>query len=329
MSNRLILLIALVAGLLTGGLAFSAIVLFSPAQNHVGRDAGPAERRPVALAVAEPGSQPAAERGPQPGAERLGDPVGGSERDPGPPPTPTRTPAATPTPTPGHPGPDSHARPERLARPLADRDSERIALAELVLSPAGPGRERGPTASLPARWRPGWPPRPGRILVITDYDGTLAEIDRDPMAARLVPGAGRALAPPRPDRRRPAGPAGPGRPDRPGRGRRRRAGPGRRRALSRQPRPRPGLAAAPRPGRAARRRRRRGRSRTAVGPARPDASRPSSASRPGCSSRSRAARSPSTTARPRTRRPPSSRSTGRSRRSSARTASSSSAPTDA
>ncbi len=30
--------------------------------------------------------------------------------------------------------------------------------------------------------------------MITDYDGTLAEIDRDPMVARLVPGAGRALA---------------------------------------------------------------------------------------------------------------------------------------
>jgi trehalose 6-phosphate phosphatase len=35
---------------------------------------------------------------------------------------------------------------------------------------------------------------PGRILLVTDYDGTLAEIDLDPMAARLVPGAARALA---------------------------------------------------------------------------------------------------------------------------------------
>jgi trehalose-phosphatase len=33
----------------------------------------------------------------------------------------------------------------------------------------------------------------GRILVITDYDGTIAEIDPDPMGARIEPGALRAL----------------------------------------------------------------------------------------------------------------------------------------
>jgi trehalose-phosphatase len=33
----------------------------------------------------------------------------------------------------------------------------------------------------------------GRILLITDFDGTIAEIDPDPMAARIEPGALRAL----------------------------------------------------------------------------------------------------------------------------------------
>ncbi|MGH2513504.1 MAG: trehalose-phosphatase, partial [Candidatus Limnocylindrales bacterium] len=33
----------------------------------------------------------------------------------------------------------------------------------------------------------------GRILVVADFDGTLAEINADPLAARPVPGALRAL----------------------------------------------------------------------------------------------------------------------------------------
>ena len=77
--------------------------------------------------------------------------------------------------------------------------------------------------------------RPGRLLVVADFDGTLAEASRDPGAARIVPLAQRAL-------RRLAGVAAAARagerrrPDGEDSGRRRGAGGRRRDRLSRRPR---------------------------------------------------------------------------------------------
>ena len=159
--------------------------------------------------------------------------------------------------------------------------------------------------------------RPPPLLVVADFDGTLASPSRDPAAARIEPGAQRAL-------RRLAGIAArrpiarPRRdPDRPDRAGRRVPGARRRHRVPRRPRapvgdPRPRRASrVDRRGRRAGLRRSRHPGRGAGAPASPT----SWGARRGCSSSARGRRSRSTSARPTTCRPPGPRSWPPSRRS--------------
>ena len=90
---------------------------------------------------------------------------------------------------------DARSRPRAVARPIAD-----------VAALAGV---------------------PGRLLLVADFDGTLAEGSRDPGADDDRAARPARASTPGPRRRRPARPARGRDPDRPDRGRRRRAGPGR------------------------------------------------------------------------------------------------------
>ena len=123
-------------------------------------------------------------------------------------------------------GPDAR----RHRADAADRPARHATPAPVGASrPGSSGWARAVASGLAAR--------PGRLLVVADFDGTLAEASRDPGAARIVPLAQRAL-------RRLAGVAA-AHPERvsvavlTGQDRGRRRGPGRRRRdrLSRRPRP--------------------------------------------------------------------------------------------
>ena len=92
---------------------------------------------------------------------------------------------------------------------------------------------------------------PAPLLVVADFDGTLAAGSRDPAAARIEPGAQRALRRLAGIGGRAAGSAPRRDPDRPDRARRRGPGPGRRHRVPRGPRAPVGDAP---PGRPARRR---------------------------------------------------------------------------
>ena len=235
MSTRVLVAIALLAGLVIG-----------PRRVCPGRrpGAGPEPRRgnagaavaepvsvalavafahAVALAVAQPKSlrRPRSRRPPPTVA-----PTAVSDANPPEPPPTPREPTKTPTPTPT-PKPQPRRRTQRL-RPRRHRRA-----------PASRDRPRAP-------WPPVWRRRRAGSSSSLDYDGTLSEIDPDPMGARIDPGRCVAL------RRLARIAARPGPSAWPWRSSRAgpvpdvvRAGPGRRGSLPRQPRPRGELAATP------------------------------------------------------------------------------------
>ncbi len=171
MSNRLILIVALVGGLLTGAILLTAVVALAPVPLHV------AATPPLPTFSPSPSPSPSP---PLPAA--VGEPVAGPERRPelaaG---FVRRTDRVAP------------ADPDRVS----DRDADGPAVCQPVDQPrsdldlhahgiagrVSPGRDLADRVAA----------HPGRILVITDFDGTIAEIRSDPMAARIEPGAMRAL----------------------------------------------------------------------------------------------------------------------------------------
>ena len=89
----------------------------------------------------------------------------------------------------------------RPGRPRPDRQADGDADAHPSASPSPSHRLPSPSSRQPrpsgdppsATWRPGSARQPGRILVVTDFDGTISEIDPDPMGATIDPGARRGL----------------------------------------------------------------------------------------------------------------------------------------
>ena len=240
MSNRLIVLIALVAGLLTGGILFAAVVAFAPAQTHAA--ATPALPTPSPSSSPTPSPTPSL----RPRA-RQPSPSAGPSLAPG---TPTAAPPTPTVPTPAaqaDPDPDAPARPPGRP-PTADPRPHRPARAPAPVPAPTPGHlTSSPIERCSTTWRPGSRHRPAGSWSSRTSTGPSPRSTSIRWPRRIDPGARRALrrlARLAADSSRPAGR---GRPDRPGRGRRRRTGPDRRCPLPRQPRPRAGLAGPPRP----------------------------------------------------------------------------------
>ena len=183
MSTRILVAIAVLAGLVTGLVLLALVVAVTPAQNHAAVT--------PALPVVSPSPSPSPTPSPTPSPSPTPAPTpspSASENVVAPPtappptavptPTPTRTPVRTPTPKPTK-TPVLTPSPVALA-PVAVRRASRRA------------RRRDDVTSVRALAARVAEP-PGRILVITDFDGTISEIDPDPMGARILPLARRAL----------------------------------------------------------------------------------------------------------------------------------------